>query len=126
MPRFHYTVPIPPIEQGRTYYLKNCPPLDDDNVKNRPVIVIDDPATLKGGGRVMVLAFSTKDRGESGQVFVAPTPTNGLKKPSWAIPRWYFLVNRSQLNEPKGRITGKLLTDILLAYEAANPVDDSL
>jgi len=117
-------VPTPPIEQGRTYYLKDCPPLDDDNTKDRPVIVVDDPPTIRAGGRVMVLAFSTRDRGEPRQVFVAPTATNGLKKPSSAVPRWYFLVDRSQLDEHKGRITGKQLTDILLAYEAAYLADD--
>jgi mRNA-degrading endonuclease toxin of MazEF toxin-antitoxin module len=65
-----------PIAQGNVYWVRNCLALEDDNVKDRPVIVVDHAI----GAPVIVVACSTKDRGEPGQVELQPSRTNGLKK----------------------------------------------
>jgi len=51
-----------PIRTGNVYWLQDCEPLDDENVKDRPVVVVDDPESLAKGGRVIIVACSTKDR----------------------------------------------------------------
>jgi len=112
----------PQIRQGSIYWLQNCPPLDDDNEKDRPVIVVDDPKTLKGGGPVIVIACSTKSRqSETDRIALPdkgaiPQTKSGLNRPTWAIPRWFFPVERARLNEYKGHLTGSLLKAVIRAY----------
>jgi mRNA-degrading endonuclease toxin of MazEF toxin-antitoxin module len=120
----------PSIRQGNVYWLQDCEPLDDDNEKDRPVVVVDDPASLAAGGPVIVVACSTKDRNEPDQVKLPdkstePQTKSGLKKPSYAIPRWHFPVERERLDEYKGYLTGKVLRAVLAAYVSRSTSSDS-
>lgn len=116
------TAPSPPLRQGSIYWLYDCEPLDDENVKDRPVVIVDDPESLKTGDHVVVVACSTKNREtEYDKVKLPdrgsmPQTRSGLGKVCWAIPRWYFPVHRSRLIEYKGHLTGKVLKDVILAY----------
>jgi mRNA-degrading endonuclease toxin of MazEF toxin-antitoxin module len=120
--------PLPPdelpIRTGHVYWLENCEPLDDENVKDRPVVVVDDPKSLAKGGRVVIVACSTKDRrSEPDKVKLPdrstiPQTKSGLKHPTWAIPRWHFPVERDRLREYKGHLTGNVLRQVLEAYLA--------
>jgi hypothetical protein len=98
--------------------------LDDDNMKDRPVIVVDDPVTLACGGPVIIVACSTKPRSsEPDQVKLPdvgsiPQTKSGLNKPSWAVPRWHFPVERDRLIEYKGYLTGRVLKQVISAYLA--------
>ena len=52
-----------PIRLGSIYWLKNCEPLDDDNTKDRPVVVVDYPdSALDSEELIIVVACSTKKR----------------------------------------------------------------
>jgi mRNA-degrading endonuclease toxin of MazEF toxin-antitoxin module len=110
------------IRQGSIYWLQNCEPLEDDNTKDRPVIVVDDPASLKMDGPVIVIACSTQNRAsESGTIRLPdrssiPQAKSGLKRPTWAVPRWHFPVERERLSEYKGYLTGNVLKAVLAAY----------
>lgn len=114
----------PVIRQGNVYWLKDCEPLDDDNVKDRPVVVVDDPISLKAGGPVIVVACSTKDRDSDTDgvrlpdLTTMPQTRSGLKKACWAIPRWHFPVERHRLSEYKGHLTGNVLKSVIAAYLA--------
>lgn len=110
------------IRQGSIYWLRNCEPLDDDNAKDRPVIVVDDPESLKVSDYVIVVACSTKKReAEYDQIQLPdrgsiPQTKSGLDKLCWAIPRWRIPVHRDRLTEYKGHLTGKVLKSVVAAY----------
>jgi mRNA-degrading endonuclease toxin of MazEF toxin-antitoxin module len=114
--------PSPRLRQGSIYWLYNCAPLDDENFKDRPVVIVDDPESLKTGEYVVVVACSTKNRkNEYDSVKLPdrgsmPQTRSGLPKACWAIPRWYFPVHRSRLVEYKGHLTGGVLKAVILAY----------
>ena len=113
-----------PIRQGSIYWLKDCDPLDDDNTKDRPVVVVEDAATLKISQFVMVIACTTKSRSseydqiqrpDRGSI---PQTKSGLDKVCWAILRWGMPVHRDRLVEYKGHLTGKVLRAVIRAYLA--------
>jgi mRNA-degrading endonuclease toxin of MazEF toxin-antitoxin module len=114
----------PAIRQGSVYWLKDCKPLDDENVKDRPVVVVDDYSSISADGPIIVVACSTKCRDsepdkirlpDRGRI---PQTKSGLSAPSWAIPRWNFPVERSRLTEYKGHLTGSVLKAVIAAYLA--------
>ena len=120
--------PQPSIRQGNVYWLQDCQPLDDDNEKDHPVVVVDDAKTIAAGGPVIVVVCSTKNRPSDPDgvklpdTSTEPQTKSGLKKPCWAVPRWHFAVERDRLNEYKGHLTGTVLRRVLTAYDArANP-----
>ena len=116
--------PHPHIRQGNVYWLQNCQPLDDDNEKDHPVVLVDDPKTIAAGGPVIVAVCSTKNRASDPDGIklpdrsTQPQTKSGLKKPCWAIPRWHFAVERDRLDEYIGYLTGGVLHRVLRAYEA--------
>jgi mRNA-degrading endonuclease toxin of MazEF toxin-antitoxin module len=120
----HYSrQPLPgSIRQGSIYLVRKCDPLDDDNVKDRPVIVVDDPICLKGGGPVVVVACSTKIRATDPDAVALPDrgripqTKSGLAKPCWAIPRWRFVIERDRLDFYLGHLTGSVLRSVISAY----------
>jgi mRNA-degrading endonuclease toxin of MazEF toxin-antitoxin module len=122
--RFHPAEKNLPIRQGSVYWLRDCPPLDDDNTKDRPVVVVDDPKSLADGGPVIVVACTTKNReSEEDAVKLSdrstmPQARSGLAKPCWGIPRWDFPIERERLTEYKGHLTGNVLKRLLIAYTA--------
>lgn len=111
-----------PIRQGNIYWLYDCPALEDGNVKDRPVIVVDDPRSLERGGPVVVVACSTKARASEPDIIrlpdrgSIPQTKSGLNKPCWAVPRWHFPVERNRLAEYKGHLTGTVLKAVIKAY----------
>jgi mRNA-degrading endonuclease toxin of MazEF toxin-antitoxin module len=112
-----------PIRLGSIYWLKNCDPLDDDNAKDRPVVVVDYPdSLLETAELIIVVACSTKNRhAEYDQIKLPdrvriPQTKSGLSRPTWAIPRWHLNVHRDRLNEYKGHLTGSVLKAVIEAY----------
>jgi len=112
------------IRQGSIYWLCDCEPLDDDNTKDRPVIVVDDLKSLKPSELIVVIACSTRKRDSEPDAVQLPdrgtTPQtkSGLTKPCWAIPRWRVLVHRNRLIEYKGHLTGRVLKEVIAAHLA--------
>ena len=113
------------IRQGDVYWLDPCPPLDDENEKDRPVVVVDDPKSLAAGGPVIVVACSRQFRKATDPDSVQlpdkgriPQTKSGLKQPCWAVPRWHFPVDRERLKEHKGHLTGSVLKAVVAAYAA--------
>ena len=93
-------------------------------MKDRPVVVVDDPISLADGGPVIVVACTTKNReSETDAVKLPdrstmPQTKSGLSQPCWGVPRWHFPVERDRLSEYKGHLTGNVLKRLLTAYMA--------
>lgn len=117
-------MPERPIRQGAIYWLDDCPPLEGDQQKRRPVVVIDSSEALRRNKpEVLVVAVSstamnadrvplpTRDRDQRA--------TSGLDRPSWAVPAWYLAVRRDHLRDHAGHVSGALLTRIVAAVVAA-------
>ncbi len=105
------------IRVGQVYWLDDCPSLDDDNIKQRPVVVIH----VHSSGKVLVVAVTTKPRpSEHDQVKLPnrrdnPRTTSGLADPCWAVPRWFFPIEPNRLMDCCGYVSGRVLHDILTA-----------
>ena len=113
----------PTIRQGEIYFLEDCPPLEGDSAKTRPVIVVSPPDVLHDSTRkIVVVAISSsvvlgdgiplpdKSRYQN-------TSTN-LTRPSWAIPRWFLPIDRRKLIHRVGYIKGITLVRVLAAVRA--------
>ena len=113
----------PALRQGGIYHLKKCPPLDGGEPKDRPVIIVDDKATLDAlEPTVVVVACSTTVQSEDADLIEMPNSSNqpqcrtGLNKASWAVPRWFLVVDRARLDNYLGCIGGEKLKSIVRAY----------
>ena len=113
------------IRQGEVYWLSDCPPLEGEFDKDRPVIVLSTPQELKAGHEeILVVACSTtvfeseRDRIRLPTAADTPHCRSGLTRPSWAVPRWYLLVSRDRLQRPVGHIRRPLLATIIPAVLA--------
>lgn len=117
----------PAIRQGGIYRLHLCPPLDDVKPKTRPVVVVEDAASLKKAGpNVMVVACSTTIRPSDLDHDLVRMPTEadtpncrtGLTSECWAVPRWGLVVRREHLSDYLGHIGGQKLIQIIRAVHA--------
>ena len=80
------------------------------------MIVVDDAASLKAGANpIVVVACSTSIREtETDRIRLpsqADTPScrTGLPRECWAVPRWYFPVERTRLTDYRGYLSGQRL-----------------
>lgn len=109
---------MPRFNQADIYWLTDCDPLDDDNTKDRPVIVLQKLSFNRSSRPVLVVACSTRPR-KNEMDFRLPDrredPRTGLSRECWAIPRWYLHVNPHRLNERSGRCPDELFNDLLEA-----------
>ena len=124
-PQFHPAQ----VKHGLIVWLDDCPPLDDDKDKRRPVIVVEpspDPESPDEPPAVIVVACSAS-YGPNEPDGVAlpnrstePQTTTGLPKPCWAIPRWFFPISRERLLQCQysGSLGGRKLRAVLVAYLA--------
>jgi mRNA-degrading endonuclease toxin of MazEF toxin-antitoxin module len=116
-----------PIRQGAIYWIDDCPPLDGETAKRRPVIVLSPKSELQMGGAVAVVACSASvtegqnpDRIPLPNLQDNPRAKTGLPRPCWAVPRWLLAVDdRSRLVDKAGYVSGPLLTRIIEAVLAA-------
>jgi mRNA-degrading endonuclease toxin of MazEF toxin-antitoxin module len=106
---------------GLIVWLDDCPPLDDDKDKRRPIIVVDPNAAE--GVAIVVCCSATAGPKESDSVplpNLAETPQcrTGLPRPCAAIPRWYLAIEHEKLKrcEYCGSLGGKALKQVLTAY----------
>jgi len=107
-------------------WLDNCPPLDDDREKRRPVIVVEPLFWVESKGvhaSVVVACSSTAGPRETDAVELPnrsnqPQCTTGLVKPCWAIPRWFLLVSHETIlkSERSGTLGGKKLQQVISNY----------
>ncbi|HZK82047.1 MAG TPA: type II toxin-antitoxin system PemK/MazF family toxin [Humisphaera sp.] len=107
------------IRQRQIYWLDQCEPLDGDEEKDRPVIVLAAPETLRAADFILVVACSTHPRERDIPRFEVPSrqqaEETGLPKNCWAIARWYLKINRFRLTQVKGTCPEPIFTPILKA-----------
>jgi mRNA-degrading endonuclease toxin of MazEF toxin-antitoxin module len=117
------------IRQRQIYWLNDCEPLDEDQEKDRPIIVLDSPSHLRTAGIIRVVACSTHPRKRDMQRILIPNrhvvPGTGLPKDCWAIPRWYLNINRFRLTDLKGTCPEQLFVKVLLAVEKQIATDEA-
>lgn len=94
------------LRQRQIYWLDDCEPLDGDEEKRRPVIVISTPYMLTRSGPARVVACTTKPRERDRPRYRIPPRDEvydtGLPRECWALPRWYLNVNQFRLNTFSG------------------------
>jgi len=107
------------IRQGQIYWFKGCEPLDGNEEKDRPVIVLSPNQLLKRPNSVLVVACTTHPRPRDIPRFEVPSrkilPATGLSKTCWAVPRWYLDVNPYRLTELRGVCPEPLFGQIFAA-----------
>jgi mRNA-degrading endonuclease toxin of MazEF toxin-antitoxin module len=102
------------LRTGDIYWLDDCPPLEGDFAKRRPVIVVSPPDRVKGEIIVLVVATSTTvlasetDRIALPNLQDEPQTKSRLPKRCWAVPRWYLAVRRETLRDYIGYVPAAL------------------
>lgn len=100
------------IRPGAIHILPDCPPLHGEVSKDRPVVVV---GASKQDPRFVIVAVSSQvsssvtDRIRLPDLGSQPQTASGLRRPSWAVPEWYMLVEANGLGEKVGYISGLLL-----------------
>ncbi|MBL9030345.1 MAG: type II toxin-antitoxin system PemK/MazF family toxin [Phycisphaerae bacterium] len=122
-------MPERPVRQGAIFWLDDCPPLEGDRQKRRPVVVVDAPEVLRRNqSDVLVVAISSTamnaDRVRLPTRDREPRATTGLARPSWVVPGWYLAVQRDRLRDRAGHVSGALLRRIVGAVMAAMERDE--
>ena len=112
------------IRQGEIYWLDKCPALDGRQEKRRPVVVIGHVDPFNRNSPVLVVGIShTASTPEKDPDLIrlpdlqqSSTVKTGLTRPSWALPRWFLLVDPQRLPRHRGHyITGDLLKRLVAA-----------
>lgn len=109
------------IRTGDIYWLDDCPPLEGNVAKRRPVIVVSPKDRLRDEILVLVVAVSStalateSDRIQLPSLADQPQTRTGLSRTCWAVPRWYLVVQRDHLRERVGYVQGALLRRIIAA-----------
>jgi mRNA-degrading endonuclease toxin of MazEF toxin-antitoxin module len=116
------------IRQRQIYWLSNCEPLDGDHEKDRPVIVLASPESLRRQDSILVVACSTHPRRQDVPRFAVPSrhesEETGLPQTCWALPRWYLKINRFRLTELRGSCPEPLFAAILSAVLTQMEADE--
>lgn len=109
-------------KRGLIVWWDNCPPLDDDRDKRRPIIVVE-PVTPKASKAIVVACSATACPREPDSV---PLPNlkeqqnclTGLPRPCCAVPRWFLEIDYATLAKCEycGSLGGRKLHDVLEAY----------
>jgi len=108
-----------PIRQGDIFWLDECPPLQGDVAKTRPVVVVSPTELVEMRPNVIVVACtssvlpSDKTAVELPSRERTPQTKSGLSRRTWAIPRWLLPVRREFLVDYIGRISGPTLRRVL-------------
>jgi mRNA-degrading endonuclease toxin of MazEF toxin-antitoxin module len=121
---------VPPrIRQAEIYWLDDCDPLDGDETKDRPVIVLSTGEMLRTQNFALVVACSTHPREQDQPRFHIPSrrqvPDTGLPVDCWALPRWYIRINPYRLTVTKGTCPEALFVRILSATLAQMDADEA-
>ena len=123
--------PIHPaqLKRGLIVWLDDCPPLDDDQAKRRPIVVIT-PTVLQADPNdppaAVVVACSTTYGPDVPAAILMPNrstepqTTTGLPQVCWAVPRWFFEITHADLLRCtySGTLGGRKLKQLILNYLA--------
>lgn len=105
------------IRQRQIYWLDDCEPLDGDDQKDRPVIVLASPESLAVDHIILIVACSTHPRVQDNPRILIPSrhsePDTGLPDDCWALPRWHMKINRFRLRDLKGNCPTPLFVRVL-------------
>jgi mRNA-degrading endonuclease toxin of MazEF toxin-antitoxin module len=107
------------IRQGDIFWLDDCPPLQGDIAKRRPVVVISPTKLVETRPDALVVACTSSVLPSDTSAIELPsrerTPQTrtGLNRRTWAIPRWLLPVQRELLVDYIGQVSGPTLRRLL-------------
>jgi mRNA-degrading endonuclease toxin of MazEF toxin-antitoxin module len=109
-------------KHGMIVWWDDCPPLDGDDEKRRPVIVVNPNL---GSEFLYVMPTSCTAGPRERDAIPLPTQqdhqcTTGLPRPCCAIPRWFLKMPHTVFAECDycGYLTGRKLQEVLAAFIA--------
>jgi len=118
------------IQQRDVYWLAEVPPLDADDPGPHYCIVLDPSEACASdaypGVNVVVVSSKAwtgdprKDKNPD-RVALRWGPGTGFVKECWAIPRWFFYIEKSKLHKPRAQISKRELWQIDQARKARVP-----
>lgn len=103
----------PQVQPGEIYWLTDCPPIDGEEVKTRPVLIFALHDTDSSKVLVLPISSSTrdKDRVDIPNSATDPRQTRTtLKNQCWAIPRRLMVTEVSRLGDYAGVISRGRMT----------------
>jgi len=108
---------------GEIFWLDDCPPLDGQMVKRRPVVFLGSIRQTDPQSPLLVVAVShTASQPERDPDMIrlpdlqqSPQVRTGLSRPSWAIPRWFAVIEPQRIDVPMGYLSGSLLKRLIAA-----------
>ena len=102
-------------------WLDDCPPLDGNREKRRPIIVVEPEP--EPGISIVVCCSATAGPREPDSIPLPnkrdqPQSRTGLPNPCSAIPRWSFAIDHEKLRncDYGGHLGGRPLAALLTAY----------
>ncbi len=115
------------IRHGLIVWFDDCPALDDDGVKRRPVVGVDPDVPLADppDDRVAIVVACSASYGpdetdgvEMPNLATQPQATTGLPNVCWAIPRWFLPVTHETLRrcDYAGTLGGTKLRRLMQNY----------
>ncbi|MBL8758948.1 MAG: type II toxin-antitoxin system PemK/MazF family toxin [Phycisphaerae bacterium] len=126
-------VPSDDVREGQIFWLADCPSLEGDVMKTRPIVVIHpQPFIDRGDDPLMAIAISTSvtlasspDRVKVPNRQENPGCSTNLPVPCWAVPKWHILVQRAHLIDRAGYANGRLLKRVRDAAMARLAQEDA-
>jgi len=113
------------LRMGEVFWLINCPALDDEGTKTRPVVILTPNHSVENELEpFIVVACTTRFSPNHLDAILLPNAathpqtTSGLSRATWAIPKWYLPTTRQRLGRCIGSISGSTLKKVVLAVEA--------
>jgi mRNA-degrading endonuclease toxin of MazEF toxin-antitoxin module len=109
------------IRVGDIFWLENCPPLQGEQSKTRPVIVMSLSESDAELGGVLTVACTSSSYPDDTAVIELPSHPDGrvrsgLKKKTWVVLRWIVVVQREQLKKYVGYISGDVFDHIVTNF----------
>ncbi len=106
------------LKQGDIFWLPDCPAIEGDQLKKRPVIVVFTPSSLQQEEAIVVAVSTSVLESETDRISLPnrsnePQTKSGLRKVCWAVPRWYFPIKPERLTDYCGRLVGRKLTEVV-------------
>jgi mRNA-degrading endonuclease toxin of MazEF toxin-antitoxin module len=115
---------------GDIYWLEDCPPIHGQTAKTRPVVVLTSTQAAMALGGILAVACTSSAYPTDTLAIELPShphgiTRSGLKKRTWAVPKWYVLLQRQHLGTYIGYVSGPLLDQLVQAvfaeYRHRNP-----
>ena len=120
------------MSPGGIYHVRDVKPLHGGEPKGRYVVLITDAVDVLLDEPIAAVACTSSAHAEqiaAGEAIPLPwhhtgRVASGLRRPTWAVPRWMLLLRPSQLGRQVGHIPSSKLDQIIAALPEDPGEDD--